>query len=86
MPQKGDHTHLVNFLRLRSMYLVEGWRVLQEGFRRSSAQNRSLGGDVRLKSGGHLLLFLLIRGAPRGLWSFLSAFSNKAPFGLPPIG
>ena len=25
--------------------------VLQQGFRRSSAQNRGLGGDVRLKSG-----------------------------------
>ena len=26
--------------------------MLQQGFRRSSAQNRGLGGDVRLKSGG----------------------------------
>ena len=25
--------------------------MLQQGFRRSSAQNRGLGGDVRLKSG-----------------------------------
>ena len=28
----------------------------------------------------------VIRCAPRGLFSFLSVFFNKAPFGLPPIG
>ena len=35
--------------------------MLQQGFGRSSAQNRGLGGDVRLKSGEHLLVFLLLR-------------------------
>ena len=33
--------------------------MLQQGFGRSSAQNRGLGGNVKLKSGEHLLLFLL---------------------------
>ena len=27
----------------------------------------------------------VIRGAPRGLFSFFSVLSNKAPFALPPI-
>ena len=31
--------------------------MLQQGFGRSPAQNRGLGGDVRLKSGEQLLLF-----------------------------
>ena len=31
--------------------------MLQQGFGRSSAQNCGLGGDIRLKSGEHLLLF-----------------------------
>ena len=34
--------------------------MLQQGFGRSSAQNHGLGGDVRLKCGEHLLLFLLL--------------------------
>ena len=50
-PQKGDYVH------------VEGcplMKVLQQGFGRSTAENRGLGGDIRLKSGGHLVLFLLL--------------------------
>ena len=35
--------------------------MLQHGFGKSSAQNRGLGDDVRLKSEEHLLLFLLLR-------------------------
>ena len=33
----------------------------QQDFEKSSAQNRGLGGDVRLKSGESLLLFLLLQ-------------------------
>ena len=51
-----DHTY-------NTIYRVEDCplrRVLQQGFRRSSAQNRGLGGDVRLKSGEPAALFLLL--------------------------
>ena len=61
MPQKGDYTHLVNLLRLSSILKVVLFGgLLQQGFGRSSAQNRGLEGDVRLKSGEHLRLFLLL--------------------------
>ena len=43
---EDNYTHFDNFLRLSPLR-----RVLEQGFRRSSAQNRGLGGDVTLKSG-----------------------------------
>ena len=65
-PQKGDRIHLVDLLRRHctsKVALLGGCsrRVLQEGFRRPCAQTTVSGGVVRLKSGGHLLLFLLCR-------------------------
>ena len=40
--------------------------MLQLGFGRSADQNRGLGGDIRLKSGPYLLLFLLLHGGRPG--------------------
>ena len=52
-PQKGGYIHLVLFLgdiACRRLSCQEG---VAAGFGRgSAAQNRGLGGDVRLKSGG----------------------------------
>ena len=41
-------------------------RVLQQAFGRPAEQNRGLGGDIRLKSGPYLLLFLLLHGGRPG--------------------
>ena len=54
MPKKGDYTHLL--VVCRGLSSSEGATA---GFGRSSAQNRVLGGDARLKSGEYLLLSLL---------------------------
>ena len=65
-PQKGDNSTYIYYINSQLSWATlhgEGFplrRVLQEGLRVSAAQNRGLGGDVRLKSGGHLLLFLLL--------------------------
>ena len=48
---EGDYTHLDNFLRLSSMSKVVLFEGCSSSFGGSSAQNRGLGGDVRLKSG-----------------------------------
>ena len=40
--------------------------MLQQGFGRSAEQNRGLGGDIRLKSGPYMLLFLLLHGGRPG--------------------
>ena len=40
--------------------------MLQQGFGRSAEQNRGPGGDIRLKSGPYLLLFLLLHGGRPG--------------------
>ena len=36
--------------------------MLQKGLGRSAEQNRGLGGDIRLKSGPYLVLFVLLHG------------------------
>ena len=59
-PQKGDCIHSVDYLRRHCMWKVAlsggcPSKVLG-GLLRKTAVSR---GDVRLKSGGHLLLFLL---------------------------
>ena len=63
-PQNAQKGGLLTCIQLfQSTLHVEGCaprRVLQEGFRRSAAKTRGLGGDPRLKSGGHLLLLLLL--------------------------
>ena len=40
--------------------------MLQQRLGRSAEQNRGLGGDIRLKSGPYLLLFLLLHGGRPG--------------------
>ena len=40
--------------------------MLQQGFERSAEQNRGHEGDIRLKSGPYLLLFLLLHGGRPG--------------------
>ena len=40
--------------------------MLQQGFGRSSKQNHGLGGEIRLKSGSYLLMFLLLHGGRPG--------------------
>ena len=41
-------------------------RVLQKGLGRSAEQNRGLVGDIRLKSGPYLVLFVLLHGGRPG--------------------
>ena len=60
MPQKGDYTHLVDFLWLSGIQKVVSFGG------RSAEQNRGLGGDIRLKSGPYLLLILLLHGGRPG--------------------
>ena len=40
--------------------------MLQKGLGRSAEQNRGLGGDIRLKSGSYLVLFVLLHGGRPG--------------------
>ena len=40
--------------------------MLQKGLGRSAGQNRGLGGDIRLKSGPYLVLFVLLHGGRPG--------------------
>ena len=40
--------------------------MLQKGLGRSAEQNRGLGGDIRLKSGPYLVLFVLLHGGRPG--------------------
>ena len=40
--------------------------MLQKGLGRSAEQNRGLGGDIRLKSGPYLVLFVLLQGGRPG--------------------
>ena len=40
--------------------------MLQKGLRRYAEQNRGLGGDIRLKSGPYLVLFVLLHGGRPG--------------------
>ena len=54
-------------------------RVLQQGFGRSCAQNRGLVGDIRLKSGPYLLLFLLLHGGRPGSGRPSTALENILP-------
>ena len=62
-PQRPQKRGLPTFSQFSEATLhIEGCplrRVLQQGFGRSAAQKRGRGGDVRLKSVGHVLLFLL---------------------------
>ena len=82
MPQKGDYTHLDNFLRLKSYEHVEGcplWRLLQQGLERSAEQNRGLGADIRLMSSPYLLPFLLLYGGRPGSGRRSTILKNILP-------
>ena len=50
-----------------------------EGFGRSAEQNRGLGGDIRLKSGPYLLLFLLLNGGRPGSGRPSTTLENLLP-------
>ena len=53
--------------------------MLQQGFGRSAEQNRGLGGNIRLKSGPHLLLFLLLHGGRPDSGRPSTALENTLP-------
>ena len=50
------------------------------GLGRSAEQNRGLGGDIRLKSGPYLVLFVLLHGGrPAGSGRQSTTFENMLP-------
>ena len=53
--------------------------MLQQGFGRSAEQNRGLGGNIRLKSGPYLLLFLLLHGGRPGSGQPSTILENILP-------
>ena len=66
MPQKRSRHMQTTFFGIVARRRLPLWRVLQKGLGRSTEQNRGLGGDIRLKSGPYLVLFVLLNGGRPG--------------------
>ena len=66
MPQKRSRHMQTTFFGLAALEGCPLRRVLQKGLGKSAEQNRGLGGDIRLKSGPYLVLFVLLHGGRPG--------------------
>ena len=66
MPQKRSRHMQTIFFGLVARRRLSSSEVLQKGLGRSAEENRGLGGDIRLKSGPYLILFVLLHGGRPG--------------------
>ena len=77
MPQKRSrHSMQTTFFGVEGCPLRRG---LQQGLGMSAEQNRGLGGDIRLKSGPYLVLFVLLHGGRPGSGRQSTTLANILP-------